>query len=115
MPSWSHFRQNSAILAGPIPEEGEVTGIADFVRVPGSASSAYANSPARHLSNANSEHALIAGPIPGMTEVRDHRMGSTLSGMSLGSETSEDREMAMMDRWLDKAVAREWNGSGNDV
>jgi len=96
VPSWSHFRQGSTVAA-PIFEEGDATSFP---------TSAIPNSPNPLLHGVPGSAVSVPGVVD--AQIRGERWGSTYSGMSLGSEDGVDRELANMDRWLDRAIAREF-------
>jgi len=94
VPSWSHFRSNSTVLAqGPIMEEG---GEVHHATYPGA--SLTSTSPLQQLHS----------PLASQGNTRGQRLGSVTSALSSGgSEDSGDRELATMDRMLDQAMLRE--------
>lgn len=100
VPSWTHFRSNSAVLAaGPIMEEGgEVH------------HSTYASALHIPTSPHPQQHSTSHSPLAAHDGARGERWGSMNSTLSsLGSEEGVDRELANMDRLLDRAVMREWS------
>lgn len=96
VPSWSHFRQGSTVAA-PIFEEGDATSFP---------TSAIPISPNPLLNGVPTSAVSASGGVD--AHIRGERWGSTYSGMSVGSEEGVDRELANMDRWLDRAVARDF-------
>jgi len=98
VPSWSHFRQGSTV-ATPIFEEGKSTSFPTL---------AIPNSPNAYQNGVPGSAVSAPGVVD--QHIRGERWGSTYSGMSQGSEDGVDRELANMDRWLDRAVQREWSG-----
>jgi hypothetical protein len=99
VPSWSHFRTGSTVAA-PILEEGEQGMTFPHSAIP--------NSPNPLLNGVPGSPVSVPGVVD--QHIKGERWGSTYSGMSVGSEDGVDRELANMDKWLDRAVQREWSG-----